>query len=133
MSLRAEIVAALADGPLTADEIARTLRVRRADVTDMLAAGGFVRAETPSAGSRRATYWTVQAGGAKASRRVPSHEERILAVLADGEPHSHRELYRLGVMVHSRVAVLRKRGYRIACRKVDDNTYEYRLESEAAA
>ncbi len=46
----------------------------------------------------------------------PSHCDRLLAVLSDGRPHTHRELYRsLDVMVHSRAADLRKRGHVIAC------------------
>lgn len=39
--------------------------------------------------------------------------DRLLAVLQDGNPHTHHELYKLGMIVHSRVADLRKRGYNI--------------------
>jgi hypothetical protein len=54
-------------------------------------------------------------------------KERILEVLSDGLPHSHRELYRLGVMAHSRVADLRKDGHNISC-WWEDHQYFYRLE-----
>lgn len=131
--LRARVVGLLADRPMTAAELAAVLRVHRADVTDVLAAGGFRRAETPPAGSPRATYWTVAATGRNPSQPVPTHEQRLLAVLRDGKPHSHRDLYRLGMVVHSRVAVLRRRGHRIDCRR-DGDEYLYRLvDGEAAA
>jgi hypothetical protein len=57
-------------------------------------------------------------------------KQRILQVLENGRPHSHRELYRLGVMVHSRVADLRKDGHNIECRW-EDNQYWYRLLESA--
>lgn len=57
-----------------------------------------------------------------------SDEARLLDALSDGRWHNHQSLYRLGLMVHSRVAVLRKRGHSIACRRVG-NHYEYRLET----
>jgi hypothetical protein len=40
-----------------------------------------------------------------------SHCDRLLDALADGQPKSHLELYGLGIMVHSRIADLRARGY----------------------
>lgn len=43
--------------------------------------------------------------------------ERVLELLSDGKPHSHMELYRLGLIAHSRVADLRARGYDIECAK----------------
>jgi hypothetical protein len=39
--------------------------------------------------------------------------DRLLEVLRDGNPHTHHELYKLGMIVHSRVADLRKRGHDI--------------------
>jgi len=35
---------------------------------------------------------------------------RLLELLSDGRPHSHRETYALGLMAHSRAADLRKDG-----------------------
>jgi hypothetical protein len=58
--------------------------------------------------------------------------QRILALLSDGRPHSHHELYALGCVAHSRVSELRKRGYRIDQWK-DGNLYLYRLLGESAA
>lgn len=46
-----------------------------------------------------------------------THEQKVLALLSDGQPHSHMEGYRLGVMLHSRVAGLRKKGHIIECDK----------------
>lgn len=59
-----------------------------------------------------------------------SHCERLLEVLSDGQEHPHTELYRLGMMVHSRVSDLRKRGHNITqhVRRVDGrNVSFYRL------
>lgn len=55
-----------------------------------------------------------------------THAEKVLALLSDGEPHGHMEGYRLGVMLHSRVADLRKRGHNIVCWRDGDN-YLYQL------
>ena len=38
-----------------------------------------------------------------------THNARVLALLSDGKPHTHHELYALGVVAHSRVSDLRKR------------------------
>lgn len=57
-----------------------------------------------------------------------THTERVLELLADGEPHSHHEGYALNVMFHSRVADLRRQGYRIDCWR-DGDLYKYRLRS----
>lgn len=59
-----------------------------------------------------------------------THNERVLALLSDGKPHSHRELYGLYVMAHSRVADLRKQGHDIRCWREGD-LYFYRLLDEA--
>lgn len=54
-----------------------------------------------------------------------THNERVLALLSDGRPHSHHELYGLHVIAHSRVADLRKRGYVIEqWRDGDDYLYQ---------
>lgn len=57
---------------------------------------------------------------------------RLLEVLSDGEPHGHRELYRLGMIVHSRVSDLRKQGHVIAAWREGD-TYWYQLTPLGAA
>lgn len=54
-----------------------------------------------------------------------SGKQRILALLRDGRPHTHHELYALGCIAHSRVAELRKDGYTIECwRDGDDSVYQ---------
>lgn len=54
-----------------------------------------------------------------------THNEKVLALLADGKPHVHHELYALNVIAHSRVAELRKRGHEIAqWRHGDDYIYQ---------
>lgn len=60
-----------------------------------------------------------------------SHKQRVLELLRDGEPHGHMEGYRLGVMLHSRVADLRRDGHDIECWRDGDN-YLYRLLNVAA-
>jgi hypothetical protein len=57
-----------------------------------------------------------------------THSDRVLDLLADGEPHSHRELYGLYVIVHSRISDLRKRGHTIECWREGDE-YLYQLVS----
>jgi hypothetical protein len=58
---------------------------------------------------------------------------KLLDALADGAPHSFRDLYRLGLMVHSRTADLRRRGYVIQVKwgrnKFGDRDYLYTLVS----
>lgn len=55
-----------------------------------------------------------------------THKQRVLELLSDGEPHGHMEGYRLGVMLHSRVADLRRDGHEIACWR-DGDDYLYQL------
>lgn len=55
-----------------------------------------------------------------------THNQRVLDLLSDGEPHSHLELYDLRVIAHSRVAALRKRGHTIECWRAD-GLHWYRL------
>lgn len=59
-----------------------------------------------------------------------THCERLLAALADGEWHTHHELYALRMIVHSRVADLRRQGHTVEQRRNGD-LYEYRLVSRA--
>ncbi len=58
-----------------------------------------------------------------------THNQRVLELLSDGEPHSHHELYDLRVVAHSRVAALRAQGHRIACWR-QDGLHWYRLLDE---
>lgn len=44
-----------------------------------------------------------------------THKQRVLDLLADGEPHSHHELYALNVIAHSRINDLRRDGHEIIC------------------
>ena len=55
-----------------------------------------------------------------------THNQRVLALLSDGEPHSHHELYDLRVVAHSRVAALRSQGHTIECWR-EDGLHWYRL------
>lgn len=55
-----------------------------------------------------------------------THNERVLRLLSDGKPHSHHEGYALGVILHSRVSELRRRGYAIRSWREGD-LYLYQL------
>jgi hypothetical protein len=52
--------------------------------------------------------------------------EKVLARLRQG-PASHMELYGLGVIAHSRIAELRKKGHVIECSRGNDGLYHYTL------
>ena len=58
-----------------------------------------------------------------------THNEKVLALLSDGEPHSHHEIYGLFVIGHSRIADLRKRGHVIESWR-DGDDYFYKLCSQ---
>lgn len=60
-----------------------------------------------------------------------THNERVLALLSDRQPHSHHEIYGLFVIGHSRIADLRKRGHVIESWR-DGDDYMYRLSSPCA-
>lgn len=62
--------------------------------------------------------------------KQPTHCERVLALLSDGHPHSHLELYALHVVAHSRVSDLRNQGHGIRSWR-DGDLYLYQL-TEAA-
>jgi hypothetical protein len=49
-----------------------------------------------------------------------THCDQLLQVLSDGRPHDHRQLYALGMVVHSRVADLRSKGHDIVCWREGD-------------
>ncbi len=55
-----------------------------------------------------------------------THKQKVLQLLADNQPHSHMEGYRLGVMLHSRAADLRKDGYTVKCWH-ENGAYWYQL------
>jgi hypothetical protein len=57
---------------------------------------------------------------------IVTHCDQLLQVLSDGRPHDHRQLYALGMIVHSRVADLRKRGHSITHWR-EDGTSFYKL------
>ena len=59
----------------------------------------------------------------------PTHCDRLLAILSDGKPHDHHALYRQGMIVHSRVADLRKKGHVIRSWHEGDS-YFYQLEPQ---
>jgi len=109
--LAAEIVAVLSTGEHTMLAIARQVRARNQDVIDHVrvleAAGRVYQAEGPDG---RIVYGLPAAARGTRGNR-PTDADRLLAVLADGRPHNHLELYGLNMIVHSRVADLRKRGH----------------------
>lgn len=55
-----------------------------------------------------------------------THNQKVLALLADGLPHNHHEGYALGVILHSRVSELRKQGHNIIAWR-DHDFYVYQL------
>lgn len=57
---------------------------------------------------------------------------RLLELLSDGKPHSHREAYRLGLMAHSRAADLRKDGHNIRVWR-EGGLYLYQLVVASSA
>ena len=59
--------------------------------------------------------------------REGSDSHRLLVVLSDGLPHRGDGLYRLGMMVHSRVADLRRHGFVVDCCREEDGHYWYQL------
>jgi hypothetical protein len=56
-------------------------------------------------------------------------KQQALEILRDGEPHSHRELYRELRANPNVVSKLRKEGWLISCTRRDGG-YWYRLEAE---
>jgi len=109
--LEAEIVAALTEGERTMLEVARKVKARNQDVIDTIraleASGRLYQADGPDG---RIVYGLPSAPTGTAGKS-PTDCDRLLAVLSDGREHSHLELYQLGMIVHSRVADLRKRGH----------------------
>lgn len=69
-------------------------------------------------------------GGTQTQLRKLTQYDRILEVLADRKQHTAAELYRTGCVLHSRVSVLRKRGYVIELSRADGvgaESFLYRL------
>jgi hypothetical protein len=60
-----------------------------------------------------------------------THNAKVLALLSDGRPHSHLEVYDLRVVCHSRVSALRKLGHKIECSR-EGSLYWYTLLPQAA-
>lgn len=66
-----------------------------------------------------------------------SQNSRILAVLADGHPHTTAEIHRIAGFsrLNSRIAELRKRGHVIECAYIGGTgpeAFEYRLQPSSA-
>lgn len=64
--------------------------------------------------------------------RTPTDCDRLLTALRTG-PKTAAELYRLGMVVHSRAASLREKGYDVRCERVPGGgakSYVYRLAGE---
>lgn len=59
-----------------------------------------------------------------------THNQRVLQLLSDGQPHTHHELYALQVVAHSRISDLRKQGKNIvqwAATENGERVYVYQL------
>jgi hypothetical protein len=63
--------------------------------------------------------------------RGPTGNQKVLALLSDGRPHSHLELRDLQVVGHSRISSLRKLGHKIECSR-EGSLYWYQLLPQAA-
>ena len=123
-----EIRAWLAEhGPHTAAEIAAGIRARRDAVDDWLRTSAFVTSERPVGANPRAIYWQSSQAVPRRQAGTPTHKERVLMLLSDGRPHRSSEGYRLGVMLHSRVADLRRDGHLIECWN-EGRDYVYQLK-----
>lgn len=123
--LEDKVTAYLADHPdTTVEDVALALRARAQSVREILNSPFFEW----GLGAKRAKVYRL-ASRPRATGRAgtgQTHKQRVLRLLQDGRPHSHMEGYRLGVMLHSRVADLRKDGYTIRCWR-DGDDYLYQL------
>lgn len=140
LTLPGEIAALLAASsvPLTASQIAVSVRARRADVEEALAAGPFQEALPPLGANQRSTHW---ANASVASPAVPAllkgsgRSARLLAVLRDGRWHSRDEILQLSpgpfFLVNNAASDLRRKGYTVECRSAG-RQYAYRLVSAPA-
>lgn len=121
-------------GEATAREIAQALGASAADVAGVLRGSGrfsgpWVRGRAPRV--RKVYKLAAAPQGARGARVRPGTQTgRVLDVLSDGEWHSTRSILRaVPCIVHSRIADLRAKGYRVEHRGhgggADRN--EYRL------
>jgi hypothetical protein len=60
---------------------------------------------------------------------VVTHCDRVYDLLSDGKPHTHHEGYALGVILHSRISDLRRRGIEIRHWRENGTSY-YQIGSE---
>lgn len=123
-------------GPSTATEIGLGVRARRQAVQAVLAQDGFERVERPDGANPRGEFFNLSRPGLRSESSTnarASQSARVLALLSDGKPHSHHEIYAIGCVAHSRIDELRKRGHRISpARRVGD-LYVYQLDTGEAA
>jgi hypothetical protein len=96
-------------GQSTALQIATGIEARGSDVAEVCRADERIAGPTP--GERGRLYYWVAPVSPGAAQPVTGHNARVLDWLSDGEPHHHLDGYRLGVVLHSRISDLRKRGY----------------------
>lgn len=130
--LASEIVAYLREhGKATALQIATGIEARGSDVATICRDDERVAGPTP--GERgRLYYWTVPADPRPSQTPLGGHNKRVLEWLSDGAPHHHLSGYQLGVVLHSRIADLRKAGYVIRQwqeQHVNGRRYWYQLLS----
>lgn len=137
-SIADQVVACLVEhGEMSSREIALEIRRRRADVLDALADDRLYTALRPDSRGIERQVWGARASldtrqGTSRNGKRASANTRLLAILSDGAWHSHRDLYRIGCIVHSRIAELRARGHRIECERRDvdgDPVWFYRLDT----
>jgi hypothetical protein len=133
--LPAEIRAFLqATEEATALQIARGVEARMDDVLTVIHQDA--RISPPRKGERGRLYYRAVRVPRRSQRPTGtfptpgSHCAKLLAALSDGKPHDHRELYGLGIMVHSRIADLRAHGYEVAqwsARENGERLYCYQI------
>ena len=119
-------------GPQTAAEIAAGIRARRDDVDDWMRTSAFLPVPGPVGSNPRAQHWEASQAVPQRRAGTPTHKQRVLMLLSDGRPHRSSEGYRLGVMLHSRVADLRRDGHVIECHR-DGPDYVYQLKQGSLA
>lgn len=133
--LEDKVYALVLDKPnQTTDQIAMTLRVRRASVERILKFSGMFE---HSVGANRARVWRVasRATGRPRTAAKPSQAQRMADLLADGQWHSDAELWDIGVgRPNSRAAELRSRGYTVEHRReasevLPSRAHQYRITS----
>ena len=133
--LEDKVYALVLDKPnQTTDQIAMTLRARRASVERILKFSGMFE---HSVGANRARVWRVasRATGRPRTAAKPSQAQRMADLLADGQWHSDAELWDIGVgRPNSRAAELRSRGFMVEHRReasevLPSRAHQYRITS----